>query len=260
MAMKYTVKQLAESSGISTRTLRFYDKIGLLSPAFYADNGYRYYAEKEMLVLQQILFFRELGFKLEDIKAIITSADFDQAESLKKHKSSLLQKIANFKNLVKTIDKTLNHLSGKKEIKEYELYLGFKHPKQLEMIQYLEEHMGSSATKIIEQSKEKMKELSVADIKAMQKEAKQWAQSLKKAIISKHLPSSRETQKLIEVYYQKRIKRFCTPTTDEFVELIKTECKHPEYKKLFTEIHPQFARYLLTAVKYYTKTQLKKQR
>ena len=65
--MEYTVKQLAECSGVSTRTLRFYDKIGLLSPAYYAENGYRYYGENELLHLQQILFFRELGFKLDHI-------------------------------------------------------------------------------------------------------------------------------------------------------------------------------------------------
>mgnify|MGYP005998131901 CR=1 FL=1 len=76
--MKYTVKQLAEYSGVSTRTLRFYDKLDLLSPAFYGDNGYRFYSEAELLTLQQILFFRELGFKLADIKNIINADEFDQ--------------------------------------------------------------------------------------------------------------------------------------------------------------------------------------
>lgn len=62
--MRYTVNKLAKLSGVSPRTLRFYDKIDLLKPAFYGDNQYRYYEEEQLLMLQQILFFRELGFPL----------------------------------------------------------------------------------------------------------------------------------------------------------------------------------------------------
>ncbi|MCH9770644.1 MAG: MerR family transcriptional regulator, partial [Gammaproteobacteria bacterium] len=97
--MKYTVKQLAEHAGVSTRTLRFYDKIGLLSPAFYDDNKYRFYGEAELLILQQILFFRELGFKLENIKSIINADEFNQLEALEKHQVNLMQKIEDLKNL-----------------------------------------------------------------------------------------------------------------------------------------------------------------
>jgi DNA-binding transcriptional MerR regulator len=87
--MKYTVKKLAQISGVSVRTLRFYDEIDLLKPAFYGENKYRYYEEEELLMLQQILFFRELGFPLSDIQRILGSNDFDKIESLKSHKSML---------------------------------------------------------------------------------------------------------------------------------------------------------------------------
>ena len=60
--MPYTVKKLAKLSGISVRALRFYDTIGLLKPAYYGDNNYRYYEEEQILLLQQILFYREIGF------------------------------------------------------------------------------------------------------------------------------------------------------------------------------------------------------
>ena len=87
--MSYTVNRLAKLSGVSSRTLRFYDEIGLLKPAFYGDNQYRYYEEEQLLMLQQILFFRELGFPLSDIQRILSSNDFDKIESLKLHKSML---------------------------------------------------------------------------------------------------------------------------------------------------------------------------
>jgi DNA-binding transcriptional MerR regulator len=68
--MAYTVNKLAKLSGVSVRTLHFYDEIGLLEPAYYGDNNYRYYEEEQLLMLQQILFFRELGFPLIDIQRI----------------------------------------------------------------------------------------------------------------------------------------------------------------------------------------------
>src|ERR1700689_535953 len=69
--MAYTVKQVAAMSGVSVRTLHFYDETGLLKPAYHGANGYRFYEEAELLTLQQILFYRELGFELKQIKQIL---------------------------------------------------------------------------------------------------------------------------------------------------------------------------------------------
>lgn len=67
----YTVKQLADLAGVSTRTLHYYDEIGLLKPSAYGDNGYRYYEEAAALRLQQILFYRELDLPLSQIHDIL---------------------------------------------------------------------------------------------------------------------------------------------------------------------------------------------
>ena len=66
----FTVKQLSKMAGVTPRTLHHYDDIGLLKPSRVGDNGYRYYGEEALLKLQQILFYRELGFPLDDIKKI----------------------------------------------------------------------------------------------------------------------------------------------------------------------------------------------
>jgi len=68
--MQYTIKKMAELSGISSRTLRYYDEIGLLKPARINSSGYRIYTEKEIDKLQQILFYRQLGVSLKKIKNI----------------------------------------------------------------------------------------------------------------------------------------------------------------------------------------------
>ena len=74
--MAYTVKQVAAMSGVSVRTLHFYDETGLLKPAYIGANGYRFYEEPQLLMLQQILFYRELGFELKQIKRILGQARF----------------------------------------------------------------------------------------------------------------------------------------------------------------------------------------
>ena len=68
--MAYTVKQLAAMSGVSVRTLHFYDETGLLEPAYCGANGYRFYEKQQLLTLQQILFYRELGFELKQSNAL----------------------------------------------------------------------------------------------------------------------------------------------------------------------------------------------
>lgn len=72
-------KNLARISGVSTRTLRYYDQIGLLCPARIAANDYRIYGQKEVDLLQQILFYRELGVSLKEIHQILNDPDFDKA-------------------------------------------------------------------------------------------------------------------------------------------------------------------------------------
>ena len=87
--MAYTVKKLSELSGVTVRTLHFYEEIDLLKPAYYGSNGYRYYEEKELLQLQQILFFKELGFSLKQIQKVVGKSDFNQLAALYTHKKSL---------------------------------------------------------------------------------------------------------------------------------------------------------------------------
>jgi len=123
--MAYTVKKLSELSGVTVRTLHFYEEEGLLKPSYYGSNGYRYYEEKELLQLQQILFFKELGFTIKQIKKVIGKGDFDQLSALHSHRKSLNQEWEKIGQLLKTIDKTINHLKGKKKMKDKEIFDGF---------------------------------------------------------------------------------------------------------------------------------------
>ncbi len=79
--MAYTVKQVAAMSGVSVRTLHFYDETGLLKPSYHGANRYRYCEEPELLTLQQILFYRELGFELKEIVRLPAPARISAGQS-----------------------------------------------------------------------------------------------------------------------------------------------------------------------------------
>ena len=87
-----TISQVAELAGISIRTLQYYDEIGLLKPSELTQSGYRLYNDEALQKLQQILFFKELGFKLKDIREILEKPDFDRIAAFKKQKELLLLK------------------------------------------------------------------------------------------------------------------------------------------------------------------------
>src|ERR1041385_1421371 len=123
--MAFTVKKLAGMSGVSVRALHFYDETGLLKPAYVGANGYRFYEEPQLLTLQQILFYRELGFELKQIKRILGRSDFEIVAALQSHRKVLQKNFARTQRLLETIDKTIQHLKGKKKMKSEEMFAGF---------------------------------------------------------------------------------------------------------------------------------------
>ena len=111
--MEYTVQKLSKLAGISTRTLRYYDEIGLLKPLKINSSGYRIYGQNEVNKLQQILFYRELGINLENIKNIINSPNFDSLSALKEHHNKLLAKRKQIDLLIENVTKTIALKEGK---------------------------------------------------------------------------------------------------------------------------------------------------
>lgn len=124
--MEYTVQKLGRLAGISTRTLRYYDEIGILKPARINSSGYRIYGQQEVDRLQQILFFRELGVSLENIKNIVLSPSFDGVEALKQHHIKLLEKKEQLEALIVNVEKTIAMSEGRIKMSDKEKFEGFK--------------------------------------------------------------------------------------------------------------------------------------
>ncbi len=124
--MEYTVQKLAKMAGISSRTLRYYDEIGMLNPARINSSGYRIYRQKEVDRLQQILFYRELGVTLEEIRAIITGPAFSAAGALRQHREKLLAKREQLDMLIVNVEKTIAAEEGRIKMTDKEKFEGFK--------------------------------------------------------------------------------------------------------------------------------------
>ena len=123
--MAYTIKEIADLAGLTTRTLRFYDEVGLLSPAQTGENGYRLYNQNSLLRLQQILFFRELDMPLKDIQLIMTRPDFNLLGALEKHRAALKSRASRLSQLIDTIDHTITTIKGDLKMIDQEIFKGF---------------------------------------------------------------------------------------------------------------------------------------
>ena len=100
-----SISQVAKLTGVSIRTLQYYDEIGLLKPSKLTAAGYRMYDDNALQILQQILFFKELGFSLKEIKEILEKPDFDRIAAFKKQKELFLLKRARLDRLIQLLER-----------------------------------------------------------------------------------------------------------------------------------------------------------
>lgn len=124
--MEYSIDRLARLAGVSVRTLHYYDEIGLLSPKRISGNGYRVYGQGEVDLLQRILFYRELGLPLAEIKKITQAQDYDGDAALRGHLTALREKRKRIDLLIANVEKTISASKGEITMNDKEKFEGFK--------------------------------------------------------------------------------------------------------------------------------------
>jgi len=251
----HTVKEVAKLSGVSVRTLHFYDEIGLLKPAFYGDNGYRYYEKEQLLVLQQVLFYRELGFELAMVQKIMCSPGFDKVAALRSHRDHLAKETERTKELICTLDKTLAHLERKVPMKDNEMYLGFDPKKQAEFEKDAIERWGEPAREKIEESKRRTKNWSKEDYEKVKQDYDELHRLFIAGLNRGLAPGAAEIQELTKRHFAV-VNRFWTPTRQTYIGLGQTYCDYPDFRKLYDGYHPKLAEYLAEAMKIYAEAKL----
>ncbi len=169
MDIKYTIKQVADMSGISTRTLRYYDQIGLLNPSEHTDTGYRIYRDRDLDRLQQILLYRSMEMKLEEIQSILDDPEFNILAALEEHHEKLRNEQDKIQRLLVTVAKTIQHTKGEIKMTTEEKFEGFKKAKIEENEKkYGEEIREKYGEEKVDESNRKYMNLSKADFEKMQ--------------------------------------------------------------------------------------------
>jgi DNA-binding transcriptional MerR regulator len=242
--MAYTVKKLAQLAGVSVRTLHYYDRIGLLKPAFLTAGGYRQYREAEVLKLQQILFFKELGFELAEIKSIIASPNFDLFRSLQDHRRLLAGKLKRTRQLMTTIDRTIQKLEGEREMEIREYYEGFSEEKIERYRNEVKEHWGA---KTLEESEARVLEMGKETFSELQEEGSAIFQEIARDMDKG--PGSPEIQALIYRWRQ-WLEHFHHYSDEAVMGLGQMYSNHPEFMAFFEKIRPGLASFLARAVEY----------
>ncbi|SDX45195.1 MerR family transcriptional regulator [Paenibacillus sp. PDC88] len=123
--MLYKVKEVAKFTGVTIRTLHHYDEIGLVKPDEVTESGHRLYSDDNLKRLQQVLFFREIGFSLQEIGPILDRPDFDRRGALAAHKELLLEQKRRLEELIDTVDRTLEEENGGMTMSKEEMFNGF---------------------------------------------------------------------------------------------------------------------------------------
>ena len=200
--MEYTIQKLAAIAGISTRTLRYYDEIGILKPARINSSGYRIYGPFEVDRLQQILFYRELGVSLDQIKSIITDSSFDGANALREHRQKLLEKRKQLDVLIANVEKTIANTEGRIKMSTKEKFEGFK-KKMIEDNEkkYGKEIRNQYGNETVEKSNAKLMNMTQEQYEEVTALAEQVAKTLAEAFQTGD-PAGELAQKTAELHMQ----------------------------------------------------------
>lgn len=180
--MEYTINKLAKLAGVSTRTLRYYDEFGLLTPVRVSSNGYRIYGQKEIDRLQQILFYRELGVSLEQIKSILSASNFDRQVALEGHLTALRAKRQQIDALIDNVEKTLKTEQGELTMTDDEKFEGFIN----KLVEDNERQYGAEVREkygdgVVDRSHAKVRGMSKEQYAAVEKLRQEYEETLKAA-------------------------------------------------------------------------------
>jgi len=240
----YTVKQLSNLAGVSTRTLHYYDEIGLLKPTAVEENGYRRYGEGAVFRLQQILFYKEMGFSLEKIREIVGRPDFNLLRALEQHRSALRSRQDHLNRLIDTVDQTILHLKGKSKMAEKKLFEVFSEDQQKEYEKEAAERWPDNYA----ESARRWKSYSDADKKRIGEEGEAVYRDL--LAVMDQDPGSEVVQKIVARWHQ-HLRYFYEPNVELLRGLGHMYNDDPRFAGTFAKIHPDLAKFHQMAIDVY---------
>jgi MerR family transcriptional regulator, thiopeptide resistance regulator len=250
----HTVKDVARLANVSVRTLHHYDSIGLLKPACIGENRYRYYGEKELLRLQQILFYREFGVPLQRIAEYLDQPGFDHVAALREHRKRLRSEAERYRQLIGTIDRTIARLTKERAMQDSDLYKGFSPEKQHEYERWLVDQHGPDMQACIDTSKQYLSRQTPQERDARMAELEEIENAFADRLRSGVPAKSEALGELLErhrAWVAQMWGRPCPP--EAYAGLADLYLSHPDFEKRYELINEGLTAYLTTAMKAHAK-------
>ena len=251
--MEYTIKALADLAGVTPRTLRWYDKEGLLKPLRTTDAGYRIYGPEQVDRLQTILFYRELGLELSSIRTILDDPAFDRLAALQSHLSELEAQHERLHKLILTVKNAIIEAKGGNKMSDSEKFEAFKRG----IVENNEARYGREIRK--KYGDETVDRANANVLSLTQEEYGQWQalgeeilSALAAAVREKHSPSDKEGQRIARLHRQWLSYSWETYTPQAHAGLAQMYTADERFTAYYDKEEPGCAAFLRDAILAYT--------
>lgn len=245
----YHIKEAAQLSGVSVKTLYHYDKIGLLVP-LKSENGYRTYSQQDLEILQVILFYKYLGFSLEKIAALLKEGQADLLPHLLTQLDSLKREREHLDTLISTLQKTIENQKGERKMTIEEKFIGFSYQDHQKYYQRAVEEYGQE---VVDQAIERQSGQEETVVTAFNQVFQALVQNLKNGLEVEALENQEEAGRLLQAI---RTYGFdCS--LDVFEQIGKGYVHNPEFKENIDRFGQGTAQYTSDVIAYYVQNQKK---
>ncbi|MFD7667616.1 MerR family transcriptional regulator [Streptomyces sp. NPDC059788] len=251
--MDWPIAEVARMSGVTARTLRHYDEIGLLPPARIGTNGHRYYEELQLLRLQQILVLRALGLGLPEIGRVLAE-QVDEVEALRGHHRRLLTERDRLDALAGTVSRTIAELEESRKDgrsmtinRPENLFEGVTPAQYQQSLRDFPEHAEAVARRVAE--------MSPHDVEAGQRERTAQMVRLAELMTSGHRVDTDPVQSEIDAQYR-ALTALRTVTVDEYRALGRSCVDNDAWRAAYEAITPGLAAYQRDAIEAYATSRL----
>ncbi|MBR5806137.1 MAG: MerR family transcriptional regulator [Oscillospiraceae bacterium] len=249
--MKYSISQLSKLAGVSSRTLRYYEEIGLLLPREKGDNGYRYYDSRQVDRLQQIMFYRSFDMELDDIKNILNSDDFNPVTALESHLVKLENQKAKINRLIDSVNKTIMSLKGETTMSDKEKFAAFKQNIVNENEKkYGEEIRKKYGDKTVDDTNKKILDMSQESWNSLEELNERLNKTLK-AAVEEGNPASETAQKACALHKEWLGHYWNFYSKEAHLNLCLMYTQDERFKEYYEKIAPGCADFLYEAMKIY---------
>lgn len=245
--MEYSVETLAQLSGVSVRTLHYYDEIGLIKPAVRMVNGRRLYGTEQLLLLQEVLFFKEMGLSLRKIKSILGMKHLNKAAMMQFQKDFLLKEIQRLERLTKSIEQKVEHYKGckmtnKQIAEQFDDYQN----KWKDHLKLFDIHFG---TDVVEKAKVDAKTISEEEVERYRERSGKLVQKIIEAFNTNLAVDSWEVQSLMKEQFEFMLE-YQPVSKEEYLKAIELT---PKLYERYQSVYPKLGDFIYKAQRVFAK-------